>query len=218
MKNKRMILDIIMTVLLIVMMGYHLWSNFIHEWLGIILCLLFILHHIWNRKWYTTLFKGRHTLMRIFQIIINTCLLISMICTAVSGFIISRDVLNFIDIGGTSLGRTMHLISSSWLYILMSIHIGLHLNGIIAKFKKSSFCIKYSKILNIVIIAVLIYGLFVFYQRDIWKDMFFMTEFKFFDFSEMKVSFYFDYLLIMVTFSLIGNKILRLLTLKRRNG
>lgn len=27
MKNKRMILDIIMTVLLIVMMGYHLWSN-----------------------------------------------------------------------------------------------------------------------------------------------------------------------------------------------
>ena len=48
-------------------------ANFIHEWLGIILCLLFILHHIWNRKWYTTLFKGRYTLMRIFQIIINTC-------------------------------------------------------------------------------------------------------------------------------------------------
>ena len=50
MKKNKIILDIIMTILLIVVMGYHLWSNYVHEWLGVILCLLFIWHHIWNRK------------------------------------------------------------------------------------------------------------------------------------------------------------------------
>ena len=84
MKKNKIILDIIMTILLIVVMGYHLWSNFVHEWLGVILCLLFIWHHIWNRKWYTTLFKGKYTPVRIFQIVINTCLFIAMIYSPIN--------------------------------------------------------------------------------------------------------------------------------------
>lgn len=214
MKKNKIILDIIMTILLIVVMGYHLWSNFVHEWLGVILCLLFIWHHIWNRKWYTTLFKGKYTPVRIFQIVINTCLFIAMICTAVSGFMISRDVLSFIDLGGTSLGRTVHLVSSSWLYIVMSIHIGFHFNAMIAKLKRSSLYIRHHQIFHIVMIAVFVCGLFVFYQRRMWQDMFFMTEFKFFDFLELKLRFCLDYLLIMVTFSLIGNQLLKRIAVK----
>lgn len=48
MKAKRAIkigVDIAMTVLFLCQMGYHMMDNRAHEWLGIALCLLFILHH-----------------------------------------------------------------------------------------------------------------------------------------------------------------------------
>lgn len=210
MKKQKIILDIVMTVLLIIVMGYHLWSNFVHELLGIVLCLLFVIHHIWNKRWYTSLLKGKYTFIRIFQVIIHVFLFVFMICTAFSGIMISRDLFSFVRIGGTSLGRILHLVSSTWLYILMAIHIGLHLNVVIIQIKRNSFYLKYKKILNVFIGVVLICGLFIFYQRGLWQDMFLVTEFKFFDYSELKIHFYFDYVLIMMTFAFISNKLLKL--------
>lgn len=49
MKNKvKLIIDIAMTILFIILMGYYVTDNAVHEILGTITFVLFILHHILN--------------------------------------------------------------------------------------------------------------------------------------------------------------------------
>ena len=44
--------DIAMTVLLLGQMGYHMMDNRMHEWTGVTLCVLFLLHHALNPGWH----------------------------------------------------------------------------------------------------------------------------------------------------------------------
>ena len=44
--------DIAMTVLLLGQMGYHMMDNRMHEWTGVTLCALFLVHHALNPGWH----------------------------------------------------------------------------------------------------------------------------------------------------------------------
>ena len=50
-----------MTVLLLLLMTYERIGGAVHEWLGISIFVLFVLHHILNIKWTRALFKGRYS-------------------------------------------------------------------------------------------------------------------------------------------------------------
>lgn len=58
-KQMRMTVDIAMIVLLPLLMAYSLIGETIHEVIGTVIFVLFILHHILNRKWYGSLFRGK---------------------------------------------------------------------------------------------------------------------------------------------------------------
>ena len=47
----KIVVDIGMTVMLLFLMAYELIGEAAHEWLGIGMFVLFIIHHILNRKW-----------------------------------------------------------------------------------------------------------------------------------------------------------------------
>ncbi len=49
--------DVAMTVLLMLLMAFELIGRMAHEWMGIGMFLLFILHHVLNRKWSKNLLK-----------------------------------------------------------------------------------------------------------------------------------------------------------------
>ena len=52
MRNKsRIAVDAGMTLSLLFLMSYGLISEKVHEWIGILMFVLFILHHVLNRKW-----------------------------------------------------------------------------------------------------------------------------------------------------------------------
>ena len=59
----KIIVDMLMTLLLLFLMGYQLWGEVAHEWAGAGMLVLFLAHHILNRGWYKSLFKGRYTPM-----------------------------------------------------------------------------------------------------------------------------------------------------------
>ncbi len=61
MKKFRIFIDVLMYIVFIVLMGHHITDNLIHEILGTILFVLFIIHHILNYKYYKTIFKGKYT-------------------------------------------------------------------------------------------------------------------------------------------------------------
>lgn len=68
MKNKKLtvkiMIDIGMTACLLLLMPYSLLGETLHEWIGMAMFVLFIAHHILNRKWLATVAKGKYTLFR----------------------------------------------------------------------------------------------------------------------------------------------------------
>ena len=81
----KMGIDFLMTVLLFLLMSYQITGQELHEWFGAEMLVLFLLHNILNIRWYGSLFKGKYTLLRIMQMIINISVLISMLLQYIYG-------------------------------------------------------------------------------------------------------------------------------------
>ena len=194
--------DILMTLALFFLMGYHFWGKAPHEWVGAGILLLFIAHHILNGHWHKTLFKGKYNAMRILTLCVDLLVLLAMLAQMYSGIVISRYVFDFLPtIGGMALARRLHILGAYWGFLLMSLHLGLHWNMILGVTRKAARIKSVSKIRSIIafIVGLVIagYGIWVFISRDFPTYLFLKSEFVFLDYSEPKVLFYIDYLALM---------------------
>ena len=215
----KIIIDGLMTLVLLFLMGYPLWGDIAHEWVGTLMMLLFIAHHLLNRHWYSNLFKGRFTFIRIFQIVVNMLLLITMLLQMYSGIAMSRHIFAFLPMhGGMALARRLHILGAYWGFILMSIHLGLHWNMFlnmakrkVGKTNASQFVRTSLLILRILIAA---YGVFVFIDRNFLTYMFLRSEFVFLDYGEPLWSFYLDYISLMGLWIFISHYLLKWLKRK----
>lgn len=198
----KILIDILMSLALLFLMGYHLWGEVLHEWVGAGMLLLFIAHHILNGHWHKSLFKGKYNTMRILTLCIDILVLVSMLAQMYSGIVMSRYVFDFLPpIGGMSLARRLHILGAYWGYILMSLHLGLHWNMILGMSRKVIGIKTKSKIRSIIVfIAGLMiagYGVWSFISRDFSTYLLLQSEFVFLDYSESKILFYIDYLAFM---------------------
>lgn len=80
-----MAVDLAMTVILLLLMGYSRIGETAHEVLGVCMFTLFILHHILNRKWIGGIFKGKYSAYRIFQTVLVALLFVTMTGSAEIG-------------------------------------------------------------------------------------------------------------------------------------
>lgn len=173
MKNKiRMLIDITMTILFIVLMGFYITGIKVHEILGTITFTLFIIHNILNIKWYKAIFKGKYNSQRIFHLIIDLLLFLSMIGMMISGIMISENVFAFLNIPYIEFVRTLHMVSTSWGFVFMAMHVGLHMEILLDKISKKvkNSIFKYVYYLILVILAG--FGIYSFIEMKLWKDMF----------------------------------------------
>ena len=51
--------DVLMTLSLLLLIGYQFWGDTAHEWVGTGMFVLFIAHHLLNLNWHKRLFKSR---------------------------------------------------------------------------------------------------------------------------------------------------------------
>ncbi len=200
--------DTIIIILFIVLMGYHITGNKIHEVLGVITFIFFIIHNLLNIRWYKSIFRVKYNLYRIFQTSINLLLLVSFCGMIISGVMISSFAFDFLNIPSTMFGRSLHMISTSWGFIFMSIHVGLHLHGILIKLNKKikNSTFEYIYYLNIFLFSI--FGLYTFMTSGLWKDMLLVTKFKFFDYDQNFCIFYLGQISIFVFFSFLGYLVL----------
>lgn len=190
MKISRLIVDVVMYIFFIILMGHHITENLVHEILGTGIIVLFLIHNLLNIKFYKVIFKGKYNLKRVFLTLIDILLLFCMIGIIVSSIIISNDVFTFLNIHTTSFGLKLHMLSTSWGFILMSIHLGLHLNSLINKINKKMKSSTFEYIYYLVFILILIYGIFSFIKLNFISDMFLLNPFKVYDFDESPLIFY----------------------------
>lgn len=191
-------IDIIMTLLFFVLMAYHFTGDAVHEYLGFLLFIFFILHHILNFNWYKNIYKGKYNFNRILNTFINTMLFLCMAGLMISGILFSQRVLGFLNIHNSGMfTRRLHMISNSWAFIFMSAHIGMHWGMFInKKFIKKQISI-------IIALFVSIYGVVSFIKRGLYNKMFLLVDFAFFDYEEPIIFFFMDYVSIMMLFIFI---------------
>ena len=211
MKPKMMLklaVDIAMTAALLLLMAYELIGQAAHEWIGIGMFALFIVHHILNSNWIRNILKGRYHPVRMMQTGLVLLILCAMAGLMISGSILSRHALSFLPIkGGRSFARNLHMISAYWGFVLMSVHLGFHWSMILGMAKKlisrPSAVRKWAgRILAFMIAG---YGICAFIKRDIGVYMLLRSHFVFFDYEEPLVFFYLDYIAVMGLLIWIGN-------------
>ena len=78
-KRAKHIIDILLGIGLLLLMSYQVVGESGHEWTGISMTLLMILHQMLNRKWYAALFKGKYTPLRAVQTLANAALVICFV-------------------------------------------------------------------------------------------------------------------------------------------
>lgn len=123
--------DFAMILLMPCLMAYSLISGKMHEWLGMAMFLLFFAHHLLNLGWYRAVIKGHYTVPCIVRTAVNMLLLIVMVLLAVSSVIMSGYAPWDIK-GGMAFARLAHLASSYWGFVLVSFHLGIYWNRMLA--------------------------------------------------------------------------------------
>lgn len=190
MKKFRIIIDVLMYIIFIVLMGHHITENKIHEILGIVMFILFVIHNLLNIKFYKTIFKGKYNSKRLFLTTIDVLLLVCFIGIIISSINISSEIFGFLNIQTKSWGLKLHMLSTSWGFIVMSIHLGLHLNGLINKVNKKMKNSTFEYIYYLVLLLLLVYGIYSCIKLNFISDMFLLNPFKVYDFDERPFIFY----------------------------
>ena len=207
-KKIRIIVDCGMTLLLPLLMAYSLVGEAAHEYLGIGMFLLFVIHHILNIAWWKNLFRGKYAPIRIVGTVLNFVLVIIMLALPISGMILSRHVFRFLHFGGTSTARTVHLLASYWGLVLMSFHAGMHGNVMMGMFRKAANMQQPSKIrtwsLRVIALLLAACGVHAFVKNKISSYLFLQTQFVFIDFSQPVIQSLLEYCAITVLFIVAG--------------
>ncbi len=205
----KIVIDMTMTVLLLFLMARQLTGDFAHEWLGAAMFVLWIAHHILNRSWYSHLFKGKYTSVRILQTVTDFAVLISMLGLMMSGIILSREVFAFLPISrGIALARSLHVLSAFWGFVLMALHLGLHWNMILGVVRKATGPVSSKAtwvILRMAAVLIAGYGFYAFLKNQFLSYMFLISSFVFFDFERPVLLFFTEYIAIMGLFIFLAH-------------
>lgn len=216
-KKVRIGVDSIMTILIPLLMAYVLVGEVLHEWFGIVIFVLFILHHILNFQWIKNIFRGKYNAVRILNLAVNIALFIYMFLQPITGIMMSKHLFPFFDFGnGISFARSAHLVVSYWGYLLMSIHLGFHMEQmfIMISRKTPKTDMKRNPVILIckylLQAAIAIYGIRAFIKRRFADYLFMKIIFVFFDFSESVIWFLLDYLAVMRLFAIVGYYLMKI--------
>ena len=206
MKHKailKIVVDIGMTVMLLFLMTYELIGEAAHEWLGIGMFVLFVIHHILNRKWSRSVFKGKYTLFRIWQTVLVIGILLTMAGSMYSGVILSKHAISFLSIkAGGAFAREIHMVSAYCGFVLMSLHLGIHWGMMMGMARRIVKEVPIAGRWMIRGTAALVagYAVYAFIRREIGHYMFLQNQYVFFDFEELLIFLLADYIAVIALF------------------
>ena len=108
-------------------MAFSRTESIAHEWAGLALFAVTLVHLTLNRRWFGNLFRGKYNPARSISTTADTALILAVILIAVSGMVISGYAFAPLNLSGSSWGRKIHFVSTAWLFLLCGFHYGAHL-------------------------------------------------------------------------------------------
>ena len=204
MANKRLrhITDALLTLLLLCLMAFQVTGEAVHEWSGVAMTALLVLHHVLNRRWYGTLFKGRYSARRVIAVIVNALLLIAIVLTALCGMSMSSNAVPFLyGLLPIHFAQRFHLAMSFWSFVLMGFHLGLHLPAQAGGASMSGSAKKVIVGASVLVAAV---GAWLFIKNGIPGYLFFRTPFAMFDYTKSLPRVLLENLAMLALFTAVG--------------
>ena len=199
------IVDVCMTVLLLCLMAYQVTGEVLHEWIGMGMTALVIIHQILNRKWYGAIFKGKYNPYRIVTTVVNIALLLSFALTAFCGMSMSGHAVPFLyGMTKVSFARRMHLSMSHWAFVLMGLHLGMHIPVMFARLKLTD---KLKTVISAALCVVAGIGLFLFIRNGMPDYLFFRVPFAFLDYEKAGALVFLENILMLSFWAFIGTEV-----------
>ena len=196
------IIDVCMSVLLLFLMAYQVTGEVLHEWIGIGMTVLVIFHQILNRKWYGALFKGKYRSYRILTTAVNILLLLSFLLTAFCGMSMSGHAVPFLyGMAPVSFARRMHLPMSHWSFVLMGMHLGLHIPAMTAKMKTES---RKKTLISVAFCCIAGIGLWLFLRNGMMDYLLFRVPFAFLDYEKAGALVILENIVMLLFWAFIG--------------
>ncbi|MBR3356557.1 MAG: SUMF1/EgtB/PvdO family nonheme iron enzyme [Solobacterium sp.] len=203
-KMARHLTDICMTIALLCLMAYQVTGEMAHEWIGIGMTVLVVIHQILNRRWYGALLKGKYNAYRMVSTGITIALLLSFAVTAFCGMSMSGYAVPFLyGMASVSFARSMHLSMSHWSFVLMGVHLGLHIPAMTAAFTKKA---GRRNVLSLVFCGIAAAGFFFFLKNSIPDYMLFRVPFAFLDYEKSWLLVFLENILILLFWAFIGTE------------
>ena len=142
-------------------------------------------------------------------------LILSFALTAISGMAMSNHAVPFLyNIISVNTARIMHLAFSYWSFILMGLHLGLHINLMTAKMPKNV-----KTILGIIMTLISIFGFYLFIKSGIINYITLKTHFAFLDYDKNAILVFFDNFSMLTFFAFIGHSLATIVrSIKRKRG
>ena len=123
-------IDVLMTLCWLLTMPYKLTGNLVHEYAGMLLFSLFIIHTLLNWRWYAALTKGSYNKRRLLSTAVNLLLLVCVLAAFATVPIISRSVCTLFNSGLDKMARKpwqgVHKVFARAGFWLMLVHLLLH--------------------------------------------------------------------------------------------
>ena len=217
MQNKtniiKRIVDVGMIVLLFLLMAYQVTGEAAHEWIGMGMTCLVIIHQILNRKWYKSLFKGKYNPTRFVMTTVIILLIASFILTAFCGMSMSSHAVPFLyGIAPVFFARRMHLSMSHWSFVLMGLHLGLHIKTIFVRYKITA---KIKIIILVPITVTAIFGFWLFVKSNMVDYLFFRIPFAMIDYEKAVWKVFCENVAMLVSWTFLGILVMEAIQLKR---
>ena len=192
--------DVLLTALLLCLMSYQVTGEALHEWCGVAMSAAMIVHHVLNRKWYGALFRGKYPALRAVMTAVNMLLLLSIALAAFSGMAMSGHAVPFLyGMAEVSFARLAHLCANQWSFLLMGLHLGLHLPPMTAKMNR-----KTRAALGAVFVLAAAAGLWLFMRSGIVDYLFLRTRYAFLDYGKAAGLVFLENLLMLLFWAFWG--------------
>lgn len=185
--------------------AYQLTGNAVHELIGTAILFMVVSHNIVSRRWYGVLGKGKFGVRRIVNIAVNLLLLVTALPLFLSG-LANSHVWHLISAAqSTMMPRQVHVLAAYWVLMLVSVHLGIHWKMVMSECCRLLGIDAISPIGIAIIrstaIILITFGIYAFFERNIFLKLFAYYSFDYWDFSKSITGFLARYLAIMCLYA-----------------
>lgn len=170
----RVCVDVAMALVFCAIMATPLIHDAAHEWLGMALFVLVVVHLRLNWHFVKSVAKGRWSARRVVLTAIDALLVVGVLALAASSIVLSSHVFSWLPaISGAVWARPMHMLCSHWMVVLTGAHIGMHLSTASTGDKHLSTTSARSKRAAFVVClsGLAVFGLWSFCELGVWGYM-----------------------------------------------